>query len=108
MSLRGLNKTGSTKPIGEVISDFVKNAKARIQPIHKIQDAWPKVVGQKLCAHTRPATLVRGRLKVISDDPGSSFILDIEKHKILQRLASMEKDSRAHVKEIVIRAGEIG
>lgn len=93
-----------TKPIREVIPNIVRQAAQQHETIQRLRDEWRRLVGKELAKHTKPASLRRGTLYVHADEPGASFILSLEKPRLL---AQLQARAKRPIEEIVIRPGEI-
>ena len=91
------------QPIGALIPGVLKRAEQQHGALHAIQRDWRKLVGRQLAAHTRPASLRRGRLVVVVEDPGDGFLLNYQRPQLLERLQAM---AHGKVEEIVIRPGQ--
>jgi len=92
------------KQINELIKKVIGEAEGKLRPINEINKAWPCAAGEKIAAKTRPAVLKKGMLIVLASDPGTSFLLDIEKQRIVKKLNSKLSFK---ISGIVIRSGEI-
>ena len=92
------------KPVRGVIDDVLRQTAKRQRPLFAIQRRWPRLVGKRLAAHTRPVSLRRGRLIVHADQPGDSFALNYARPRLLEQLQS---SAAGGVEEIVIRAGAV-
>ena len=90
--------------IGRVLSDVLKDAAARHQPIHQLQAQWVRVVGRRLAAHTKPGSLRRQVLYVQTDDPGASFEWSLEKQALLSKIRVA---AGCEVTDVVVRPGVV-
>lgn len=74
--------------LGELLPRAVKSLRLeRAVDEQRLLAMWPVVVGPKLAAHTRAASLDRGVLVVLVDDPGWLAQLVFLKPKLLARVA---------------------
>lgn len=94
----------TVKSIRDLIPKVVQRAATAAQAARRLQQAWPKLVGNALARHTRPAGLRRKVLCVYTDDPGASFLLALEKPRLLAKLRAL---ANAEIEDIVVRPGEI-
>ena len=92
------------QPIGAVVSDFLQRTKRQHDALFAIQRRWGRLVGKELAAHTRPASLRRGRLVVHVDRPGDGFALNYQRMTLLGQLQTI---ARGRVEELVIRPGDV-
>jgi predicted nucleic acid-binding Zn ribbon protein len=92
------------KAIGELIPGVIRSATAKHQALFQLQRHWKSLVGTRLAAHTKPVSFRRGILRVHTDDPGASFLLSLEKPKLLQRL---REATGSQISDMVVRAGEV-
>ena len=90
--------------LGTVLPRIMDQAAQHHRAIHQIQRRWASLVGRSLAAHTRPVSLRRGTLYVRTDEPGASFLVSLEKPKLLRRLSEAVGQQ---VDEIVVTAGEV-
>lgn len=92
------------KALGGLVSTVVRRVAQRHLAIHELQRRWARIVGKELAKHTRPVRLWKETLYVHVDEPGASFVLTLEKPRLLGRLKAKTKHE---IKEIVVRAGEV-
>lgn len=92
------------RPISELIPRIMQEAATKHEAVQRLQRAWPRLVGRELAAHTRPGRLRRRTLYVYTDEPGASFLLNLEKPRLLEKL---QAGGGHDIEEIVIRPGEI-
>ena len=90
--------------IGVLLPAVLKQAQQRHSALFTIQNAWGRLVGKPLAAHTRPVSLRHGRLVVYADHPGDSFVLSREKPALLERLIAATGTT---VEDLVVRPGEL-
>jgi len=88
------------KSIGELIPNIVRQAATKHNTIQRLQRAWPRLVGKALAAHTRPGRLRRKTLYVYTDEPGASFLLNLENPRLLEKVQTR---TGYDIEEIVIR-----
>ena len=69
-----------------LIPGVIRQMSERHGALFEIQRDWPRLVGRRLAAHTRPASLRRGVLTVQTDRPGDSFAMSYRKPEALARL----------------------
>ena len=94
----------STKSISDVMPNVVRQAATQHETIQWLRCEWGRLVGKALARHTRPASVRRGTLYVHADEPGASFLLSLEKPKLLAKLRARTKGS---IDELVIRPGDV-
>lgn len=92
------------KPIRELLPDVMRQASKRRRVIEQVQRRWARVVGKALAEHTKPMRVSRGTLYVQTDEPGASFVLSLEKSRLLKALKGAAEEP---IEDIVIRAGEL-
>ena len=68
-----------------------------------VREAWGRLVGKRLSAHTKPVSLRSGRLVVHAERPGDGFALSYARPELLERLRDA---TQGKVEEIIIRPGE--
>lgn len=90
--------------IGELVPKVVHRAAQRRAALQRLRREWTRLVGKSLALHARPASLRRGTLYVHTDEPGTNFVLQLERPRLLAKLQARAKPP---IKEIVIRAGEL-
>ena len=90
--------------IKALLPAILRHAQRRYEVLQGIQRRWPRLVGKRLAAHSRPVSLRRGRLVVHVDQPGDGFMLSYRREQLLERLRTSTKGS---VGELVIRPGEL-
>ncbi len=88
--------------IDAVIEGILHQTKDRQGALFALQRSWGKLVGGPLAAHTRPASLRRGRLIVHADRPGDGFQFRYQQAELLARL---RRAVREPIEELVIRPG---
>ena len=95
------------KRIGELLPAVVRKARAKSRAIQQLQRSWGRLVGKTLAAHTQPASLRHGRLYVHTNQPGASFVLSLEKPRLLEKIQAGLRRGRTGqtVEEIIVRAG---
>ncbi len=93
------------KPIRELIPNVIRQAAERQRAIEQLQRRWARVVGKDLAGHTKPVRMSRGTLYVQTDEPGASFVLSLEKPRLLKALK--EAAGGEPIEDIVVRAGEL-
>ena len=96
-------KKGKAEALGAILPSVLEAQQKAHRPLAAIQDAWPKLVGERMAAHSKPVSLRQGRLIVHVDQPGDNFVLSFQRLQLLKRLKEM---SETTVDEIVFRAGE--
>jgi hypothetical protein len=89
--------------LGALLASVLRSVQQEHGPLFAIQRAWPQVVGRQLAAHTRPASLRKGRLLVYAERPGDSFTLKYERPRLIEALRQV---SEGKVDDLVIRPGE--
>lgn len=90
--------------LAEILPAILEAQQKAHRPIAMIQDAWPKLVGERVAAHSKPVSLRQGCLIVHVDQPGDSYMLSFQRSQLLKRLKEM---SESTVDEIIFRAGDI-
>ena len=90
--------------IGTVVPAVIRQLQHQQGALHTVQQEWARLVGKRLAAHTRPASLRRGRLVVHVERPGDGFALSYARPELLERL---RVSAQGKIEEIVIRPGEI-
>ncbi len=95
---------GKPQPIGAVVSAVLARAKQQHGEIEAIRRRWRTLVGPTLAAHTKPLSLRRGRLVVLSEGPGESFTLSYQRARLL---AQLRRSTKGAVDELVIRPGTV-
>ena len=91
------------KAIREIIPQVLQQATAKHQALSSVRDAWPRLVGKLLAKHTRPISLRKAVLYVQTDEPGASFLLALQRGRLLARLREATGQG---IDEIVVRPGE--
>lgn len=91
--------------IGDLIPKIVQRAAKKHEAIQRLQRHWGRLVGKELARHTRPVSLRRGTLYVQTDEPGSGYVLSLEKPRLLMKLKGC---ATQEIEEIVVRPGEVG
>ena len=97
-------RKGKMEALGAILPEILRAQQNAQRPLATIQEAWPKLVGERAAAHSKPVSLRKGRLVVHVDQPGDNFTLSYQRPQLLKRLKGM---SESAVDEIVFRAGEI-
>ena len=92
------------KPIGELIPSILRRAATQHDAIQQVQRHWSRLVGKELARHAKPTSVRRGTLFIATDEPGTSFTLNLEKPRLLRALRAR---TRGAIEEIVIRPGEV-
>lgn len=92
------------KSIGELIPKILQQTATKREALQRLQRNWPRLVGKPLAAHTRPGSIRRGTLTVYTDEPGASFLLMLDKPRLLEKLRTQ---ARCEIEEVVVRPGEI-
>lgn len=95
----------TVKSIRDLLPQVVQRAAVAAQAAKQLREAWPKLVGNELARHTRPAGFRRKVLCVYTDDPGASFLLALEKPRLLAKLRAL---ADTEIEDIVIRPGDPG
>lgn len=90
------------EPIGALLPTVLQRAKQRHTALLALQRRWPALVGRRLARHSAPVSLRRGRLVVLVDGPGETFVLSYQKAVLLKRL---QEGKTPGVEEIVLRPG---
>jgi len=93
------------RPLGELIPHILQQAATKHEAVQRLQRKWPRLVGRRLAAHTRPGGIRRGRLTIYTDEPGTNFLLTLDKPRLLDKLKT---EARCEIEEIVIRPGDLG
>ena len=88
--------------IGAVIPAVIRQLEQQQGPLQAAQEAWGRLVGKRLAAHTKPVSLRGGRLIVHVERPGDGFALSYARPELLERLRAA---TQGKVEEIVIRPG---
>lgn len=96
-------KKGKAEALGAILPGILQAQQDAHRPLARIQEAWPKFVGERAAAHSKPVSLRQGRLIVHVDQPGDNFVLSFQRSQLLRRLKGM---SGSTVNEIFFRAGE--
>lgn len=98
-----LRKKGNAQRLGVILPSILEAQQKAHRPLAMIQDAWSKLVGERMAAHSKPVGLRQGRLIVHVDQPGDNFVLSFQRSQLLKRLKGMPE---LIVDEIIFRAGE--
>ena len=104
---RGRGRT--TLAIGQLLPGVVRKATRKRRELDAIQRRWAKLVGKELARHTKPSGLRGGKLYVHADEPGASFLLSLDKPRLLANMQPPRRATRAAkpIEEIVVRPGEL-
>lgn len=94
----------SSQPIGKLLEGLLAQAHKQQSALFEVQQAWGKIAGRKLSAHTKPVSVRKARLTVHVDRPGESFLLSYERERVLARV---KKLTQGRITEMVVRAGKI-
>ena len=97
--------TAAPKKIGDVLPGVLGQVKERHGALMEITRRWGGLVGKALAAHTRPMSLVKGRLMVQADRPGDSFALSYQRVILLKRL---QDALPGKIEEMIVRPGGTG
>lgn len=92
------------RPLGELLPAILQHAATKHETIQRLQRSWPRLVGRRLAAHTRPGGIRRGTLTIYTDEPGANFLLMLEKPRLLEKLKA---EARCEIEEVVIRPGDL-
>jgi len=92
------------KPLGELIPNILQQAATKHEAIQRLRRSWPRLVGRRLAAHTRPGGIRRGTLTIYTDEPGTNFLLMLEKPRLLEKLKA---EAHCEIEELVIRPGDL-
>lgn len=95
------------KPIGELLPALLAHAATKHEASQQLQRNWPRLVGKQLAAHTRPGPIRRGTLTIYTDEPGTNFLLMLEKPRLLEKLNRCLPPA-GEIEEILVRPGDIG
>ena len=93
----------SAERIGAVIPAVLRRLEHQQGALRAVQQAWGKLVGKQLAAHTKPSSLRRGRLVVHVERPGDGFALNYARPELLERLRA---STQGKVEEMIILPGE--
>lgn len=94
-----------TSSLGKLIPEVLRRLQEQHQPVQVLQEQWPRVVGRKLAAHSRPMSLRKGRLTVLVDQPGENFALNYQRGEILRRAQALV--GAQAVQELWLRPGAL-
>ncbi len=94
----------AVEQIGAVLPTVLRQTHQRQQLLALIQDRWQRIVGKRLAAHTRPASLRRGKLVVLVDHPGETFVLSYQRQRVTDRL---RRATKGRVEDVVLRPGTV-
>ena len=95
--------TGSSvQPIRALIPAVLRQVEQHQGTLAAIQREWRTLVGRRLAAGTRPASLRQKRLVVTVESPGEAFLLNYCRPPLLKRLRAT---TQGKVEEIIIRPG---
>lgn len=100
---RACARKRDTEPLKALIPGVLKRVEARHRTLLAIQKRWGGLVGKALAAHCKAVSLRSGRLVVVVDRPGDSFVLSYQREQLLERLRT---GTAGAVEEIVIRPGD--
>jgi len=92
-------------PVSAVLKDVMRTAKTQRAEARRLQKLWRRLVGRQLIGHSRPVSLRRGVLRVEADEPGASFLLSLEKPRLLK---AIQEELGERLTDIVIRPGGRG
>ena len=93
-----------SQPIGKLLEGLLAQTQKQQSALFEVQQAWGKIVGRKLAAHTKPVSVRKARLTVHVDRPGENFLLSYERERVLERV---KKISQGKITELVVRAGKV-
>ena len=93
-----------TSALGKLIPEVIQRLQEQHKPAQVLQEQWPRLVGRKLAAHSRPISLRKGRLTVIVDQPGEGFALNYQRVELLRRAQALLGEP---VQELVLRPGAL-
>lgn len=96
--------TRASEPIGKLLEGWLAEQHKQTSVLFEIQQAWSKIVGHKLAAHTRPVSIRKGKLVVHVDRPGENYELSFERERVASRIKKIAGDK---ILTIVVRAGKI-
>ena len=94
----------TSQPIGKLLEGWLAHTQKQQKPLFEIQQAWSKIVGKPLAAHTKAVSVRNGRLVIHVDRPGENFELSYDRERVLKRVKKITKNQ---VTEIVVRAGKL-
>ena len=92
-------------PLKELLPSVVRRAGRQQRALARLEQRWRKAVGRQLAGHTQLSSLRRGTLYVRTDDAGTSFLLSLDKPRLLAKLR--QGGGRLVVEDVVIRIGEL-
>ena len=90
------------KKIGDVIPSILQQASKQHHALAQLERQWKRLVGTPPAAPTKVVGLRRGTLTVQTDEPGASFLLSLEKPRIL---AGLNRAGGGGITEIIVRPG---
>ena len=97
-------KKAEAQQIGTVVQQVLARTAKQRGVLANIQRQWGGLVGKALAGHTKPVSLLHGRLIVHADRPGDAFALSYQRAQLLERLQATATE---RVEEIIIRPGEV-
>ena len=96
--------SGSSQPIGKLLEGWLAQTHKQQSALFEVQQAWSKIAGRTISAHTKPGRVRKARLTVHVDRPGENFLLSYERERVLERI---KKLTQGKITEMVVRAGKI-
>lgn len=91
-----------TKSIRDLIPQVLQHVGSKRDALLAVQKAWPGIVGKTLARHATPTSVRKTTLYVHTDEPGASFVLGLERLRLLARL---REASGQAIDDIVVRPG---
>ena len=99
----------STHTIAQLLPGVVRKATQKQRESEGIRRRWSKLVGKELARHTKPSGVRGGKLYVQTDEPGASFLLSLDKPRLLAKMQPPRRTKRdaKGIEDIVVRPGDL-
>ena len=99
----------SEHTLAQLLPGVVRNATQKQRELDGLRKRWAKLVGKELARHTKPSGVRGGKLYVQTDEPGASFLVSLDKPRLLANMQPprrTKRDAKA-IEDIVVRPGEL-
>ena len=99
----------NTHTIAQLLPAVVRKATQKQRELEGLRSRWAKLVGKDLARHTKPSGVRGGKLYVQSDEPGASFLVSLDKPRLLAKMQPPRraKQTEKPIEDIIIRPGDL-
>ena len=99
----------SAQTLAQLLPGVVRKATQKQRALDGLRRRWAKLVGKELAQHTQPSGIRGGKLYVKTDEPGASFLVSLDKPRLLAKMQPPRRAKQAEkpIEDIVVRPGDL-